>query len=89
MKFLASHESSGVKNPNFEEICHAYNIKYLRLNSPSDLQNSLQYKGPLFIDFHCDPMDYIGPRLMPSETIDDEHLNMYPYLDKFNSSQLI
>ena len=66
---------SPMMNPNYEQIAHAYKLKYQKVKNPEDInnavQNAINCKESIITEFLCDPTELVLPMVKPGESIDN------------------
>ncbi len=97
-RFIAEGPSNGVTNPDFSKICNAYDIKYIKLDDSSILEEEflkiLNYDGAIF----CEILSNVNQELLPvntSKKLDSGKMisapleDMYPFLDRNTFDELM
>ena len=78
MFFRKRYAFTHMLNPNYEEICSAYKIPYLRVKDRKDLpaaiQQALNTQGPFFLETVIMEEDDIMPMTAPGASVDDMKL---------------
>jgi acetolactate synthase-1/2/3 large subunit len=68
--FDGRYSGTPMLNPNYGLIAEAYGIPYLKVENVEDIMPSLlkaiEQKGPILLEFVCDPTEVILP-MIPSE----------------------
>jgi len=69
----------GYSQPDFGKVASAYNIKYKRISTLSDLKKAdFVKRGPMIFDITLDPNTQIEPKLELGRSLEDQ----YPYLSQ-------
>lgn len=67
--FDARYAGTPMKSPNYGLIAEAYNIPYVKVTEVKEIsaaiRKAMSHKGPLVIEFECDPSELILP-MIPS-----------------------
>jgi acetolactate synthase-1/2/3 large subunit len=67
-KFVAAEKNSGVSFPNFEKLALAYDLPYMAIKSPDQIDSVLEQlstkKGPIIVEIFTDPEEYHEPKVM-------------------------
>ena len=62
-------------NPDFSKICEAYEIEYLRISEPSELEDAIDRmaasKGAFFLEAVVDPTANVYPMIPGGKTLND------------------
>ena len=74
-RYEATVEKKGVSNPNFEKICKAFGIKYIKIKNHKNLKNKLKKiissKSAIFVDILVKSDQKIVPKLEFGRPIED------------------
>ena len=88
-RLVGADVSSGVSNPDFRALAHAYRLRYTSIRSHPDLSSglreALEGNGPVLCEVHINPAQERSPRVMSQRREDGTMAsgtlqNMYPFL---------